>query len=1149
MRVRYIIFTSYIFLLCVVNQSLAQKANKDLFAANSVLSTGTWYRIATIQDGVFRISYSDLVQLGVPEPISSTNFRLYGNGGALLPERNCDFRYDDLIENAVFVKDGGDGFINHNDYILFYGQGTTRWSRSLYNNDYVHQNHYYCDTSYYYITFDHGTGKRIQAYPQIVSLPDTVVHKFNDHQSHEIDSLNLLKSGRQWFGEVFNDNLPKEFRFLSPDISYGDTITARINIVARSLQKSAMAYNLAGNLSIVDSISAIDGNVNSDYGKTRAVTLNALANSDTIMVSLTYNKPEINAVAWLNYIEILSVRNLVYRGVQMPFRNLKTIGFPVTQFEISNMASSIKVWNITDFANISEMPLDINGSNVLFKSYTDSLNEFIAFDDNNTLKIVVVGRVANQNLHGCAHANMIVVTHPDFLSEANTIADFHRINDGMTVYVATTSQIYNEFSSGKQDPTAIRDFIRMVYNRGGDDSLHQLKYVLLFGDGSYDMKNRLPLNTNYVPVWQTMNSLTPTSSYVSDDYFALLDSLEGEYLYGDLDVGVGRFPAENIVQANILVAKAMRYGANEDLLPDSFENGKVSNYGSWRNSVAFIADDEDSNIHLKQAEKLTEIVDSLTRIININKIYLDAYEQVNSPFGTKYPDVNNEIKRQIEKGALLINYTGHGGESGLATEGVITMADIDQYENYYNLPVFITATCEFSRYDNPAYTSAGEKLLLNSKGGAAALFSTTRVAYAHSNEVINRYFIRTVFDSGNINGVRFGDMIRTAKNLCPLGIYMQNFTLLGDPALALAMPANRVVTDFFGTDTTMLLNDTVFNNTVITVRGHIENHEGNILGNFNGKLYPTLYDKPVSYNTLVNDAGFSYPTTFYLQQSELFRGNVTVKNGLFEFSFFVPKDISFSSGYGKLSYYARSNYSDATGLLDSVELFNNGIIDNDDKVGPDIKGYMEDLSFTEGGNTSSEPLMLLHLHDTSGINNLGLVYGHDITAVLDDNINDPVCLNDYFIQDLDKYTSGTVQYRLHSLSYGPHKLTIQAYDLLDNSSEKEINFNVQLPTDVEFGKAYNYPDPFRDITTFYIEHNMSLEDLKLNISVFDITCRKTAEINYIIPAGYYQPLRLTWDARNFNGEPLSKGLYSYIITLTDSNGKQTRCNDKMIILR
>lgn len=1141
-------FTLICFLVCVVSVSLAQKSGSGNFADNSILSSGQWYKIGTIIQGVHCLTYADIVQMGVSGPLSSADFRLFGNGGAMLPESNAAFRYDDLAENPVMVDDGGDGYLNEGDRILFYGQNTVSWSYNSAFQRFDRTINLYADTVYYFFTFDHGPGKRIQTYPQISLPADTIISTFDEHLYHERDSVNLLRSGKQWYGEVFNDLETKTFNFIMTDVSPSDPLSIRINMAVSSIQKSVVTSAVDGVVHSSDTILPIDGNVNSDYAKPKTISLSVFPQEDTVVVSISYNKPQTSSVAWLNCIDLSGVRNLIYRGGQLNFRNVATSGQAVSRFDVTTTAVIPEIWNITDFMEISAMPVAVNGTVCSVTAYTDSLLEFVAFDDSDLLHPILLGATANQNLHGLSQAELVAVTHPDFLNQANTLADFHRATDGMMVAVATTEQIYNEFSSGKPDPAAIRDFLRMFYERGQSDSVHRIKYVLLMGDGSYDMKNRLKANTNFVPSWQTNNSLVPTSSYVSDDFFTMLDPQEGENLVGNLDIGAGRFPVTTSQEAAVVVEKCIRYGTREDFIPDSYETGTVSNFDPWRNVITFIADDEDINLHLKQAEKLVTLVDSITKNYNINKIYLDAYKQINTPFGTKYPEVNEAIDKQVAKGTLMINYTGHGGETGLASENVLTMDEIEQYTNYYNLPIFVTATCEFSRYDNPAFLSAGEKLLLSQKGGSIALFSTTRVAYAHSNEIVNRNLLKTAFIPVSGDRVRFGDMIRKAKNLCAAGVYMQNFTLLGDPALAFAVPEYQVITDFCGIDTASA-NDTLFNNSVVTVRGHIADADSVWQPDFNGKLFPLVFDKPVLCQTLANDPGASQVRDFYIQQNEIYRGNVTVTNGTFEFSFFVPRDISFSDGFGKISYYAKSLNHDAVGVLDSLKLFNDGNNESDDITGPAIDAFMETLSFVDGDKTSSQPLMLLHLWDTSGINSYNIGIGHEITAVLDDDFNNPICLNDYFLQEADNYAAGSITYRFNTLAYGAHKIIVKAFDLLNNSSETEIHFYVEPPADAGFGKVYNYPDPFYDYTTFYIEHNMSLAEMQVKIHVFDITGRLSAEIDFEIPAGQYLPTEWRWNGCNQHGEPLSKGLYSYTVTLTDNNGKQKRCSDKLIILK
>jgi len=1137
--IQFLLFSSFLY---------AQQNKTLSFAPVSVLADGHWYKIATTIDGVYKLSYSNLLSSGALPPFKSSDFRLFGNGGNMLPEKNSASRFDDLIENRVKVVDGGDGYIDNNDYILFYGQATSVWNYNSSLQNFRHQINYYADSAYYFFTFDKGAGKRVTQNPQITTNPDITVNTFNEHFFHELDSLNLIKSGKLWLGEVFNDLSPKIFYFTIPDHFDTSNVKVRIDVMTRCMQKSIF-HTVINGIDQSDTLLPIDGNMNSEYAQNKTIQLSLIPHSDTIKIELNYNKPEVSSLAWLNYIEVEAVRKLEFHQQQIKFRNIHTAGQMVSQFDIDNSGNTINVWQIGDSGNICEMPLLTNGNSSAFKAYTPNLIEFLAFNESNTLQPSLLGQVPNQNLHGLPQAEFLIVTNPLFLSQANQIADFHRNNDLMTVNVATTDQVYNEFSSGKQDPSAIRDFARMFYMRGKADTTNRVRYLLLFGDGSYDMKQRIPNNTNLIPTWQTDNSILPISSYVSDDFYGMLDSIEGFNLNGNLDLGVGRFPVSTTADADILVQKSMRYGVKKDLVENSIENGLISNYDPWRNNICFIADDEDGNLHLNQTEKMVHLLDSISNNFNVRKIYLDAYKQIHTPSGDKYPDVNLDIDNNVKNGTLLLNYVGHGGEYGLASENILTFYEIGKYNNYYNLPVYVTATCEFSRYDNPELESAGEKILLHPRGGGIAMFTTTRIAFAHSNEIVNRNLLITAFNKNLHEKIRFGDIIKESKNLCGTNVYKENFTLLGDPALTLAIPQYNVTTEKMLVDSANITGDTIFNNSIITVKGYISDKNGNKQDWFNGKIYPFVYDKPNLNSTLANDPGQSFPVNFTTQQTLLYKGNSTIKNGAFEFSFFVPKDIAFGNGLGKILYYAKSSFFDAQGVADSLLIKNNGINDNPDAAGPEINLFMDNLSFKDGDLTGPNPLLMSFLHDTSGINSYGLGIGHEIVGQLDDDYNNPYLLNSYFIQDPDKYSSGKISYQLFGLPYGIHKFKISAWDLLNNNSEKEITFNVKGPSGVELGGIYNYPDPVLDQTTFYIDRNMSTDIMFVKISVFDLTGKLSVEINQNISPGSFQPIEIPWNGKNSQGEPLSKGFYTYKVTLSDAAGKIKEKADKMVIIR
>lgn len=1142
-----LIFLSVFFNIICIQFAKAQQNMQRLYAENSVLSQGSWSKIAVIQEGIYKITYADLIQSGIQPPYKSADFRLYGNGGRMLPEYIPLPRFDDLIENSVLINDAGDDYIDDGDFILFFGEGTTAID---YNQTYQilqHKVNLYSDTAYYFFTFDLGAGKRIGILPNITQPPDISKKTFKDLFYYERDLHNFMKTGKLWVGETFDISLDKNFSFIIPDISDSLPVKIRTEVFARSMTKSAFEVNV-NNSSIKDSIDPVDGNIHTDYARRKVIYQQFSTSNDTLNFNIQYFKSESSSIGWLNYIEIESFRNLIFRNSQIYFRDYNVSGSSINRYLITKNYPILNVWLIGDSGTVSQIPVICNGNQCYFDAEVASSARFVISGDSGFLKPVMVGKISNQNLHGLPQADYIIIADPEFMDQAETLAQFHRNNDFFKVHVVNVKQLYNEFSSGKQDPAAIRDFARMFHKRAEADSVNKLKYLLLFGDGSYDMKNRIEGNTNYIPTWQTESSLTPITSYVSDDFFGMLDDFEGDNLNGDLDVGVGRFPVSNSIEATILVNKSIQYGTHKDLTENFAASGMVSNFDVWRNKICFVADDEDANLHFIQTEKMTFLVDSLTRQYSINKLYLDAYKQVHTPSGDKYPSVNNDIDKSVSDGVMILNYVGHGGEYGLASENILTFSEIGKYHNKYNLPVFITATCEFSRYDNPQLVSAGEKILLHPEGGGIAMFSTTRIAFAHSNEIVNRNLLKSIFNE-TINDVRFGDLIKNSKNLCGFGVYKQNFTLLGDPALTLAIPKFKIITQEILHDTTVSSSDTIYNNTIVTVNGYLADNQGNKLDWFNGKLYPEIYDKPVLCTTLGNDQGASFPAPFYLQQQRIYKGNININQGDFSFSFFVPRDISFSEGMGRILYYAKNPEFDAHGVYDSLNIKNSGEISNSDFLGPLINTYFDDTLFVDGGYTGTSPLLIVHLSDISGINAYNIGIGHELKFELDGDVNNPVYLNEFFTQDEDSYRSGKIFYQLNGLEYGEHVLKIIAWDLLNNKSEQEIRFFVKNPSKLSLDKIYNYPEPVYDHTWFHIETNLSEEIMHLNIVIYDITGKKCHEINKKINPGTFKPIEIFWGINNDNGELLNKGLYTYTVTLSEKSGKLRQKSDKLIIIK
>jgi hypothetical protein len=1146
--IRRISFSLFIFSFLITSSLDAQPGKNTAFAENSVLSSGQWYKFSLDKTGIYRITYNDLVQWGInPAGINPKNIKLYGNGGRMLPEANSKSFCDDLNENAIWISGEEDNVFDQEDYILFYGQSPVVWNYDTLNVFFSHSMNYYSDVSCYFLTIGTSPGKRISD-QETQGTPNHIVSNFTDYTYHEKDSLNLLRSGKDWFGEYFDFVKTMPFKYNFQNLTTGSKVKVKINIAARNTIPSE--FDLTGdNLTHSLIVSAIPGQYTSDYARTAEEIFSYDQPQDSINFFITLNTQ--GSVGWLNFFDLNCERNLVFYGNQMSFRNTECIGSGnITRFSLDNGFVGKRIWNVSNPFNIKEKTISFFQSTPSITEYTDSLQEFIAFDESGLMKPHFISKIANQNLHALQPEKLIIITSPDFITQANRLASLHSQYDQISSIIVEPEKIYNEFSSGIQDISAIRNFVRMLYNKAETES-SKPKYLLLIGDASYDYKNRLIENTNVIPTFESNNSLMPTSSYLSDDFFGLMDSIEGENCYGNLDIGIGRFPCVSVSEVKAIVDKIEIYLKKENVYSEL--NGCTtytdSIHGDWRNTICFIGDDEDNNLHISQANELATTVDSLFQNINVNKIFLDAYQQVTGPSGQSYPDVNNMLNRQIKQGALFINYTGHGGEDSWAGENILQLSDIYSWKNLLNLPAFVTATCEFSRFDDPTKRSAGELILTKADGGGIGLFTTTRLAFSNSNFSLNKSFYKfalTKDSTGSYN--RMGDIIRLSKVDNNSIVNVRNFVLLGDPALRLSYPEENVITTTINGQSAFGTPDTVRAGDIVTVSGIIADDNGNKLQNFNGLLLPTVFDRKTLNTTLANDPQ-SIPYNFYTQNNILFKGKVSVINGDFTFSFVLPNNLYPGIGKFRISYYAEDGTTNATGYYEDPSLIVNGIDSCSvyDNSGPQIEPYLNNTQFVSGGSADANPLLLIYLNDSNGINSFGLGLGHEITAVLDNKSSSEIVLNDYFEPDFNNYQSGWVNYPLTNLSFGDHELQLKAWDLMDNSSEAKIVFTVTAPNGISISKMLVYPNPFSDKTYFYFEHNQPCCDMQVNIDICDLNGKKVNTINESIMSGSIGITPIEWNGTSENGSTLANGIYFFRLKSTSSDGSYIERAGKIVI--
>ncbi|MES2630213.1 MAG: type IX secretion system sortase PorU [Bacteroidota bacterium] len=1130
-------------LLFVVSSSFGQGN-----ATESVLASGDWYKVRISNTGVYKVSYDFLKTIGYPvSGLRSDQVKLYGNSAGLLPFKNDLYRPDDLLENALIMFDGGDGTFDSGDYFLFYAKAADTWAYNQSAARFEHTRNFYEDYSYFFLTKNDKTPKRTKVFSEPSDPETAIITEFPDYQVYDRDLENLAHSGRTMYGEKFSTTLSYGFNFSFPDIV--SSSPARIAV--------DMAYSGASG----GSVKAVSGGKELGYltfnntGGYLVASTNfqvfSLSNpGSSIRLDLSLRKSS-DETAWLNYIEVSAFRKLNLTGNFLAFRTAVSLkANKVLKMKLTGASANTRVFDVTNPVDPQQITGVLNGTEFEFKHLTDTLHEFIAISGNSFSAPSFVGKVANQNLHALNGVDMVIVVHPDFQRQAERLATFHR-QEGLKIEVLTPSVIYNEFSTGARDATAIKDLMKMLYSRAGANVSARPKYLLLFGDGSYINKDYTG-NTNYLPTFQSDNSESLTDSYVTDDYFGLLEPNEGEAPANTLDIGIGRFPVSNIQQATEAVDKVLRYASTGYAMNES------SPFGDWRNKVLFLADDLSGNpgsitevYHMVDSDELATKVDDNYKPYLTEKVYLDAYKQVSTPGGERYPQAASDFRNKVQQGALIVNYIGHGGEVGLTHERVVDVKTIEEWTNIDALPLFVTATCEFSRFDDPARTSAGELAFLNSKGGAIALLTTTRLVYSGPNMDLNRAFYNYALPDNAGNSRTLGEIIMLTKRAVASGSSnYRNFMLIGDPAMKLAYPKHKVNTVAINTIAAANFADTLKAFGKVKIDGNVTNFANQLLDQFNGVVDVTVFDKADKLRTLGNDnPDPSYRKEFMLKNKIIYKGKASVKNGLFSIEFIIPKDISYVYGKGTILYYATNGTDDANGSDEDVTIggvSSTGLTDNE---GPAVSLFMNTTDFNPGDITNEEPSLLAFVSDESGINTTGNGIGHELLATLDANTENAVVLNNYYVADLDTYKKGTIRYPYKSLSTGPHTLTVKVWDINNNSATATTNFIVANANDLTVENLMNYPNPMTDITTFSFDHNQAGKNMSVKIEIYDAVGKKIKEINVDVNDPGYQSKTITWDGTADGGNTIERGIYVYRLIVKKEDGSEVSKTNRLLLLK
>lgn len=1129
------------------------KSTSVIQPQNSEMATGSWYRIFIDQTGIYKMDKSFLDQLGInTNSIDPRKIRIFGHGGEMLPMNNTENFMLDPIENAIQVRGEEDGIFDSDDHIIFFAKGPDNYN----SESDTHLNLYEEKTSYF-LSIGSVNGLRVDNYVEPSEQVDLIIDNYTNYQFHEIDEYNIAQIGRRWFGDRFDFESNKTFSFTFDNLIVSDPIDYKVSAAATSEVSTSMSININGSNastlyfgSIGDPILASGANYNSEI----------YSNSSTINVSLNYNNSGNPAsTAFLDYISMEATCDLIYDGEQLIFYNNNINSFPlVVEYQIGSDQNIYNIWDVSDISDISEVSNSIE-NNFSFKSYFSSENKFIAFSESNFLIPTSESNsfVDNQNIKQTIFSNSqgnpsapdyVIIARQDMLFQAERLAQINREKNNLNVKVIELQKIYNEFGSGNQDISAIRNFIRYIYLN--QNSGNNLKYLCLFGDASFDYKQRIPNNTNIIPSWLSLNSFSLSSSFISDDYYGMMDPNEGTMSNSDkLDIAVGRILADNYQRSVALVDKIESYYSSES-------------FGDWRNKVIVISDDVDEpweNIIQSTSNEIADLISENKPFINTKKILIDSYEQQTSSGGERYPEVNSEILNGIKEGAIVINYFGHGGEDGIARERIFDKINAAAVKNPNRLNCFVSVTCEFTKFDNPNRETAGEFLYWNNDGGSIALITTTRQIFVSVGVEFNITLEQYLFSFGSDNYPSIAESLRLTKNDPAISSTNQRRLVffIGDPAMKLAIPEKEIrISKINGVDTNNF-QEPIRGLDLVNIEGQVFDKNGQFLDDYSGILTSTVYDKNISRTTLANDNTADGNGNLILLDFEtlgevLFRGKSSVENGEFQFSFVVPKDVKMEIDSGKFSFYAKDQYSvlDKSGYNTTIQIGGINEDAEEDNIGPEIQIFLNDESFVSGGITNESPNLIVKLSDNNGINTSSGV-GHDILATIDSDDINTIILNNYYVADVDDYKNGTVNYQLDNLQPGQHTLKIKAWDVYNNSSISEIDFMVFNENEkLVLDKVLNYPNPFVDFTEFWFNHNSS-SVLNVKIEIFTISGRlvKTITGNTNFSGDSNFSRELIWDGRDDFGDKVAKGIYVYKLSVrSELTNMQTSKIEKLVIL-
>ena len=1109
------------------------------YTTESALSHGNIIKIRVKETGVHMIPYDSIKQWGLnPDHVS-----IIGYGGGMLSENFTHKHYDDLPPVSIYMHKGADNKFNSGDYILFYAQSAIQWKIDN-NGFWRHIQNPYSSYGYYFVTDNLSLQRTITLAKEQFNLNDVEeIDWYNAYYLHEQDFVNLIDitgtngGGREFYGETMN--LKHNKLTITLPTSYARTdMKAHCNIQFAAYSGQNTTASVRVNYAGKTETKKIKG-LTDEHTRARLDSLildvNPVSGSEQIF-NFTFSGSTSNANAYLNYIELNIPCSLIMTGNEMPISS-KTIQSkkPVIRYRLQGTTPQTQIWRINDGVHIEQIPTEYNSNVLTWLGDNTKVEQYVAVNTSSSTwkKPVTIGRVPNQNLHQLENIDYVIICPSEFVSPAKRLAKKHEEIDNMTWAVVTAEQVYNEFSSGTPDASAYRWLMKMLYDRAAGDHTKTPKHLLLMGDGTYDNRQifRASISgANTLLTYQAKNSTVETSAYATDDYFGFLEDeagvRQGVFIdrHATMNIGVGRLPVKTLDEAEYMVNKICTY----------IDDGAK---GKWKSQILFLADDGNHGAHVETAEEGAKIIQNKNKDFLLTKIYLDAHTQEVSAAGESYPLAKNQFDNLMNSGVLFMNYSGHGGYNNITNELFMRTNDIRRMTNK-NQAFWFLATCSFSHFDG-GVSSAGEEAVLNPNGGAIAVLSACRTVFVGQNTKLNGSFCDTIFGHNNPFNyqITIGEATRIAKNKLSNDENKLPYILLGDPALRLNYPTDYQIKTTHTFDTLQAL-------TTQTIKGYIQAPDHDTAYWFNGKLDVTIFDKIQNITTRDNDelveenkkriTYTDYPNT-------LFVGQTDVKDGVFEITFMVPKDIRYNYGNGRIVYYAYDNATqeEAIGHFEDFTIGGTSSVVVLDTIGPELNIYLNNPSFLDGNKTHEYPHFYAEIYDENGINTAGAGIGHDLLMVIDNDSKQTYVLNSYYKGLNNSYQSGIVSYKMAEQQEGNHTLTFRAWDLCNNSTTASLNFQVVKGFQPQLYSVIAYPNPVvsTGVLNISVEHDRPDDIVEYTMNLYNLN-------GQLIHTHTQYDNHIQWNMAELN---TPTGIYLYQVTIKTPSSNYISKAGKLII--